>query len=107
MLHRAERRHCVAHQGLVASTLLLVSCCLLWRSKRAGEAETDGGDDGKFNCAYPRGGNVDLRQIYRNDVSVPPKRVVYRTANHTSDESIHGSLLRGTQIEEWSKSVSI
>src|SRR5262245_8083786 len=28
-------RHCVAHQGLVASALLLVSCCLLWRSKRA------------------------------------------------------------------------
>jgi hypothetical protein len=27
------------------------------------EAETDGGDDGKFDRAYPRGGNIDLRQV--------------------------------------------
>jgi len=33
--------------------------------------------------------------------------LVYRTADHTCDESIHGSLLRGTYIEEWSEVVYI
>src|SRR6516225_235532 len=31
------------------------------------EAETDGGDDGKFHRACPRGGNIDLRQVCRDD----------------------------------------
>ena len=74
------------------------------------EAETDGGYDGKFHGAYPSGGNIDLRQVCRDDMSgrrIPPKRLVYRTADHTCDESIHGSLLRGTYIEEWSEVVYI
>src|SRR5262245_32698581 len=67
------------------------------------EGETDGGDDGKFHRACPRGGNIDLRQSVEMIMSgrcIPPKRLVYGTADHTSDESIHGSLLRGTYIEE-------
>jgi hypothetical protein len=28
------------------------------------ETETDGGDDGEFDRAYPRCGNIDLRQVY-------------------------------------------
>jgi hypothetical protein len=51
------------------------------------EAETDGGDDGKFHSAHPRGGNVDLRQVCRD--------LVYGTADHTRDESIHSSILPG------------
>src|SRR5262245_5395431 len=66
------------------------------RSLPKPEAETDGGDDGEFHRAHPRGGNIDLRQVCRHDVRVPPNRGLYRTANHTCDESIHGSLLRGT-----------
>jgi hypothetical protein len=31
------------------------------------EGETDGGDDGKFHRACPRGGNIDLRQVCRDD----------------------------------------
>ena len=31
---------------------------------------------------------------------IPLKGLVYRTADQTSDESIHSSLLRGTYIEE-------
>jgi hypothetical protein len=67
------------------------------------EAETDGGDDGKFRRAYPRGGIIDLRQVCRDDMSgrpIPSKGWVYGTADHTCDESIHGSLLCGTYIEE-------
>src|SRR5262249_26225112 len=74
------------------------------------EAETDGGDDGKFHRACPRSGNKDLRQVCRDDMSayrILSKGLVYRTADHTCDELLHGSLLRGTCIEEQSEAVSI
>ena len=74
------------------------------------EDETDGGDDGTVHRAYPRGGNIDLRQVCRDDMSgrlIPPKRLVCRTANHTCDKSIQGSLLRGRHIEEQSEAIYI
>ena len=68
------------------------------------EAETDGGDDGKFHSDHPRGGNIDLRQVCRDDVGgrrIPPKGLVYGTADHTRDESIHSSYpSRYTYIKE-------
>ena len=66
------------------------------------EDETDGGD-GKFRRVYLRGGNIDLRQICLDDMSgrrIPPEGLVYRTGDDTRDNSIHGSLLCGTYIEE-------
>src|SRR5262249_49990908 len=66
----------------------------MWRSDALGEltlpkpeAETDGRDDGEFHRAHPRGGNIDLRQVCRDDMSVyriPLKGLVYRTADHTA-----------------------
>jgi hypothetical protein len=44
------------------------------------KAETDGGDDDKFHRAYPRGGNIDLRQVCRDAMSghgMPPKGQVH------------------------------
>ena len=64
------------------------------------EDETDGGD-GKFHRVYLRGGNIDLRQVCRDDMSsrrIPSKG--YQTAGHTCDELMHGSLLRSRYIEE-------
>src|SRR5262249_14140876 len=96
--------------ALIPTSPTTSSACAVWRSDALGEltlpkpeAETDGRDDGEFHGAHPRGGNIDLRQVCRDHMSVyriPLKGLVYRTADHTCDESIHGSLLRGTYIEE-------
>jgi hypothetical protein len=67
------------------------------------KAETDGGDDDRFHRAYPRGDNIDLRQVCRDAMSghgMPPKGLVCCTADYTCDEPMHGTLLLGTSIEE-------
>ena len=72
--------------------------------------ETGNGNDDKFHRAYPRGDNIDLRQVCRDAMrghGMPPKGLVYRTADHTCDETMHDSLLVGTPIEEESKAVCI
>jgi len=74
---------------------------------RQKKAETDGGDDDQFHRAYPRGGNIDLRQLCRDAMSghgMPPNGLVYRTADHTCDATMHDSLVVG---EEESKAVCI
>src|SRR5262249_33167604 len=72
-----------------------------------GSPSVDGGDDGKFHRACPSGGSIDLRQVCRDDMSgrcIPLKGLVHRTADQTSDESIHSSLLPGTYIEDVERS---